>query len=79
MPIELVNIPVEQKVDAMETYKMTVPITVNDDAKAGLYEFNLRFHGPKGGEFGEPIPVKINISAAKKPEPKAPVVEAEKQ
>lgn len=62
MPIELVNIPMDQIVCAMETFKMTVPITVNEDAKAGLFEFKLRFRGPKGGEFGEPIPIKLRVT-----------------
>lgn len=73
MPIELVNLPVEQQVGAMETFKMTVPITVNEDAQAGLFEFKLRFRGPKGGEFGEAIPVKLRIAAAEKPEVKTQV------
>jgi len=70
MPIELVNLPVDQKVEAMENLKMTVPISVLPNAKPGMFEFNLRFRGPKGGEIGEPIPIKLNVLASeKKPEP----------
>lgn len=64
MPIELIDLPMEQNIGAMETFKMIVPITVNDDAKAGLFEFMLRFRGPKGGEFGEPIPIKLLVASA---------------
>lgn len=49
---------------------MTVPITVLESAKPGLFEFKLRFRGPRGGEIGEPIPVKIQIGATnEKPQP----------
>jgi len=65
MPIELINVPVDEKVEANQVYKITVPICVLDSAKPtdGLYEFSLRFRGPKGSEFGEPIPLKLRITA----------------
>jgi len=67
MPIELVNVPVDSKVEAMETLKMSVPITVLESAKPSdeLFTTVLRFRGPKGGEIGEPIPIKIKIVAPK--------------
>lgn len=71
MPIELINVPVDQKVDANQTYKITVPICVLESAKPtdGLYEFSLRFRGPKGSEFGDAIPLKLRISAPAQPMP----------
>jgi len=68
MPIELVNMPIENKVEAMENLKLSVPITILDSAEASdkIFEFSLRFCGPKGGEIGEPIPMKIKIIGAKK-------------
>lgn len=32
----------------------------------------MKFHGPKGGEFGEQIPMKLRVVAAPVPEVKAP-------
>jgi len=64
MPIENVNLPIDTKVEAMETLKVTVPIAVLETAEpCELYEFKLRFRGPKGGEIGHPIPMKIKIGA----------------
>jgi hypothetical protein len=64
MPLEILNIPVEEKVEAQGTLTMNVPITVRDDAQpTELYEFALRFCGPKGGQIGEPIPMKLKIAA----------------
>lgn len=71
MPIEVVQVPVESKVEAMQNLKMSVPITVLDSAKPSdeVFEFALRFRGPKGGEIGEPINLKLKIVAdAKKAE-----------
>jgi len=75
MPIELVNVPVDQKVESMETLKMAVPITVLEAAQPSEQPFQtvLRFRGPKGGEIGEPMPIKIKIVA-----PKAAPQEAQK-
>merc|ERR1719454_93420 len=73
MPIEVVNMPIDEKVEAQETFKLTVPITVVDDAIAGdhVFDFKLRFRGPKGGEIGHPIPMKIKVVAPQiKEEPK---------
>jgi len=50
---------------------MSVPITVVESAiaKNEIFEFKLRFRGPKGGEIGEPMPIKLRIVApAKKQE-----------
>jgi len=56
---------------------MSVPITVLETAEANneIFQFNLRFRGPKGGEIGEPISVKVRIVAApaKKEEQAQPV------
>lgn len=71
MPLEILNIPVEEKVEAMGTLTMNVPITVADNAQpTEMYEFALRFCGPKGGQIGEPIPMKLKIVAAPVPEKK---------
>jgi uncharacterized CHY-type Zn-finger protein len=69
MPIEVVNVPVDSKVDAMETLKMSVPITVAENAfiTDQVFEFKLRFRGPHGNEFGEPIPLKLKVVDFKKP------------
>jgi ribosome assembly protein YihI (activator of Der GTPase) len=63
MPIEVVHIQIDKKVEAMENLKLEVPITVADNANATgeVFECKLRFRGPKGGEFGEPIPLKIKV------------------
>merc|ERR1719333_445347 len=68
----------------METLKLSVPITVLDSAKPSDEPFQtiLRFRGPKGGEIGEPMPIKIRIVAAPaQPEPTkpAPAKEEEKK
>lgn len=64
MPIENVNLPIDSKVEAMETLKLTVPIAVLEGANpTELFEFKLRFRGPKGGEIGQPIPIKLRIPA----------------
>lgn len=64
MPIEVVNVPIDTKVEAMETLKISVPITVLDNAMpTELFEFKLRFRGPMGGEIGEQIAVKLRIPA----------------
>lgn len=69
MPIEVVNVPVDTKVEAMETLKMSVPITVAENAfvTEQVFEFKLRFRGPHGNEFGEPIPLKLKVVDFKKP------------
>jgi hypothetical protein len=63
IPIKAVNVPVKQKVGAMESYKITVPVAVLEDAAAcELFEFNLHFYKANGHEFGHPIPMKIKVS-----------------
>lgn len=63
MPIEVINMPIDNKLEAMETLKLQVPITVVDDAIPcdNVFEFKLRFRGPKGGEIGHPIPMKVKV------------------
>jgi hypothetical protein len=59
-----VNLPIDSKVEAMETLKLSVPIAVLEGAEpTELFEFKLRFRGPKGGEIGQPIPIKLRIPA----------------
>jgi len=71
MPIEVVNVPVDSKVEAMETLKMSVPLTVAENAFVTdqVFEFKLRFRGPHGNEFCEPIPLKLKVVDFKKQEP----------
>jgi len=51
----------------MESFVLEVPIQIIDSAIISdkVYDFSLRFRGPKGGEFGEPIPMKIKVVAPK--------------
>ena len=50
----------------MSNLKMTVPITVLEKAvpNTQVMEYKLRFRGPKGGEIGEPISIKLKIVGA---------------
>ena len=55
MPIEVVHMPIDMiDVKAMETFDLSVPIQIAENAIAGdnVFEVLLRFRGPKGGEFG---------------------------
>lgn len=82
LPIEVVNVPVDQKVEGNNgTLKMSVPITVLDSAKPSdkVYEYKLRFCGPKGGQFGEPIPIKVKVIGAATFKPVAPQEEPVKK
>jgi len=77
LPIELVNVPVDQKVEANQCLAVTVPITVLESAKPSdeVLDYKLRFRGPKGGEIGEPIPIKVKIVAPEVPKVEAPAKE----
>lgn len=68
LPFEVINIPVDQKVESMSNLKMTVPITVLEKAVASneVKEYKLRFRGPKGGEIGEAISFKLKIVSGNK-------------
>ena len=64
MPIEIVHLPIDMiEVKGMETFDLSVPIQVAENAIVSdhIFEFTLRFRGPKGGEFGEKIPLKIKV------------------
>ncbi len=63
LPIDVVHQQIEQDVKAMETVKFTVMIKIADNAFASenVISVILRFRGPSGGEFGEPIPLKLKI------------------
>lgn len=75
LPIEAVNIPVDQKVEGMSNIKMSVPFTIKENAMPGdVQEIKIRFKGPKGNVFGDSIPVKIQVIA---PEKKEEIVKAE--
>lgn len=63
MPIELINVPVDQKVEADQILKITVPVCVLESAETNVFDFSLKFRGPKGGEFGEAIPLKLRVVA----------------
>jgi hypothetical protein len=69
LPVKEINVPVKQKVLAMQTYKLSVPIAVNEDAEpCELFEFKLRFFKANGHEFGHAIPMKIKILAGSAPQ-----------
>ena len=63
LPIEVVNIPIDFEVKGQETFKIQVAIKIHDHVFASdkEYEFVLCFKGPNGGQFGEPIPLKIKV------------------
>jgi hypothetical protein len=63
MPIEVVHLPIDQELKSFEVLKMSVPITVCADAFPSdePFQCTLRFRGPKGNEFGQPIPISIKI------------------
>jgi len=72
MPIEVVHLPIDMiEVKGMETFDLTVPIQVAENAIVSdhVFELKLRFRGPKGGEFGEPILLKMKIVDQLKAEP----------
>jgi hypothetical protein len=79
MPIEVVHLPIDMiDVKAQETFDLCVPIQIADNAIVSdhVFELTLRFRGPKGGEFGEPIPLKIKIvNQVKAEEPESKKVE----
>lgn len=62
IPIEVVHQPIDQDVKAMETAKFTVMVKIADNAFASESTVLLRFRGPNGGEFGEPIALKLKIA-----------------
>jgi hypothetical protein len=64
MPIEIVHVPMDDfDVKAMENFTVTIPIQVVDNAFPSdqVFAFTLRFRGPHGSEFGEPIPLKLKV------------------
>jgi len=68
LPIEIINVPIEQEVKGKTSMKICVPLTiaphiVADDDK--VYTIILTFRGPKGQAFGEPIPIKIKVTLPK--------------
>lgn len=75
MPIHVVHLPIDREVKAKETFKLIVPITIVDHALIGQeFEFNLSFRGPRGGQFGHQIPLKLRVTGevveeVVKPEP----------
>lgn len=78
MPIEVVHLPIDMiDVKGMDTFDLSVPIQVADNAIVTdhVFEVKLRFRGPKGGEFGEPIPIKIKVVSQLKPEPETAKVQ----
>ena len=68
LPIEIINVAVEQEVKGKCTMKMSVALTVlphiqvEDDK---IYTINLTFRGPKGQAFGEMIPIQLKVTLPK--------------
>jgi hypothetical protein len=63
LPIEVVNVPITFKTEAMETFKMNVPIKIHESAVASddVHKFALTFRGPNGNQFGEVINLKLRV------------------
>jgi len=68
LPIEIINVPVDQEVKGKTNMKISVPLTIlphiqADDNK--IYTINLTFRGPRGQAFGEIIPIQIKVTLPK--------------
>lgn len=63
LPCDPVFLQIDKQLKPMETLKLQVPIQVYDRAIADgkVHELTLNFRGPKGGTFGEPIPLKLKV------------------
>jgi hypothetical protein len=67
MPIEQVYQPIDFEVKGQQTFKLTVPITIVPHALLtdSVFEFVLCFRGPNGNQFGDQIPMKLQVGAPK--------------
>jgi hypothetical protein len=74
LPVEVFNIPIEKEIKGKHQEKIEIPLTILDHMVGGdkVYEIFLTFRGPKGNQFGERIPVKIQVKL-----PKTQVTEAD--
>jgi hypothetical protein len=63
LPIEMVNVPVDQEVKGKTSIKMTVPLKVHDHAVASeqVREVKLAMRGPGGFQFGNVITLKLKV------------------
>lgn len=67
MPIELVHQPIDFEVKGLQTFKLTVPITIKSTAQVNgsVFDFVLCFRGPNGNQFGDQISMKLKVEAEK--------------
>ena len=63
LPIEMVNVPVDQQVQGKTNVKMTVPLKVHDHAIVDnkIHEIKLAMRGPGGYQFGNVITLKLKV------------------
>jgi hypothetical protein len=62
-PFEVDSTPINREIKPKETFIVKVMIKVSERAVASENVTNVfvRFRNPGGGEFGEPIPLKLKI------------------
>lgn len=84
IPCEPIYVQMDKQLKPMEAIKLEVPIQINGHALASdeIHEVTLSFRGPNGNQFGEKIPLKMQVLAGSfddqvmKEEPvQAPVVQ----
>lgn len=61
--LDEVSLPVDWAVPEKSKFKVCIPIKIKDCAKSGeqVYEANFTFHGGRGMQFGDTIPLKIKV------------------
>lgn len=65
LPCEPIYVQMDKQLKPMETIKLEVPIQINGHALASddIHEVTLSFRGPNGNQFGEKIPLKMQVFA----------------
>jgi hypothetical protein len=63
LPVEMINVPVDQEVKGKSSIKMTVPLKVHDHAVASdqIHTIKLAMRGPGGFQFGNVITLKLKV------------------
>ena len=64
LPIAQIYQPIDFPVTGQQTFKVCVVIQVNPNAEPSdkIYNFVVRFRGPKGKPFGDPIPLSLQVT-----------------
>lgn len=61
--LDEVSLPIDWNIPAGSKFKVCIPIKIKEAAKVGdqVYEAKFTFHGRKGNQFGDAIPIKIKV------------------